>query len=52
MFSVLFHPEIGDDPGSALFMWLYVVGIVVGAVVALYFIFKLLRSFFARRAGR
>ena len=52
MASVLFHPEIGDTPGSALFMWLLLAGIVVAAIVALYFIIKLLRTFFARGARR
>jgi hypothetical protein len=52
MFSVLFHREIGDDPGSAFVMWLLFAGVVVAVVVALYFVIKLLRSFFARRAGR
>ena len=52
MFSVLFHPEIGDTPGSALIMWLLFAAVVVVVVGALYFAIKLLRSFFARRAGR
>lgn len=52
MFLVLFHPEMGDDPGSAAFMWLLFAGIVLVAAAALYFIIKFLRSFLARRAGR
>ena len=52
MFSVLLHPEIGDTPGSAFIMWLLFAGIVVVIIGALYFVIKLLRSFFARRAGR
>ena len=51
MFSVLFHPEIGDTPGNALMMWLLFAGIVVVIIGALYFIIKLRRSFFARKAG-
>jgi hypothetical protein len=35
MLSALFHRERGEDPGSAFFMWLYLAGIVAGAVVAL-----------------
>ena len=45
---MLFHPEIGDDPGSAAMMWLLFGGIVVVAIAALYFGFKLLRFLFKR----
>jgi hypothetical protein len=48
MFSVLFHPEIGDTPGSALVMWLLVAGFVALIIVAVYFVVKLLRSLFKR----
>lgn len=52
MFSVLLHPEIGDTPGSALMMWLLFAGIVVVVIGAVYLVIKVLRSFFAGRAGR
>ena len=48
MFSVLFHPVIGDTPGGALIMWLLLAGIVVVIIVAIYFVIKLVRAFFRR----
>jgi hypothetical protein len=50
MLALLFHPEIGDTPGSALAFVLILVGYVVVGAGVLYLMIRLIRSFF--RGGK
>lgn len=48
MLTLLFHPEIGDEPGSGIVFILILVGYVVVGVGVLYLMIRLIRGFFSR----
>ena len=52
MLTLLFHPEIGDEPGSAFMFILILVVYVLIAAGALYLVIKLIRSFFSHGKSR
>jgi hypothetical protein len=52
MFTLLFHPEIGDDPGSGLVFVLILAGYVVGGAVVLYLVIRLIRALFTGGKSR
>lgn len=45
MLTLLFHPEIGDEPGSGFVFILILVGYVVIGAGILYLAIRLIRSF-------
>lgn len=44
MFTLLLHPEIGDEPGSGLVIILILAGYVLGGALILYFVIRLIRA--------
>jgi hypothetical protein len=46
MLTLLFHPEIGDEPGSGFIFILILAGYVVIGAGVLYLAFRLIRAFF------
>ena len=52
MFTLLVHPEIGDEPGSGIVVILILAGYVVGAALVLYLAIRLIRALFSGGKNR
>lgn len=52
MLTLLFHPEIGDTPGSGVVIILILAGYVVVGAGVLYLVIKLIGAFLSGRKSR